>query len=282
MGPAAIPVRLSLWLAALFGGGCALPSSPTEATVPREWRRTNAWGPEAYVARAEGRLQPRFYTQQMAEWAEFARCHIEEGDILFRYGQSYKPYEIFTSCLISSIEDNRFSHDGFAHWEGDTCYIYDAEPEPLGIRKVPFDFWMLDTANDSLVIKRPRPEYRFAVPAAAAYCEDVWLRQVPFDDALRLDDERLYCTEMIEKAYRSGGVVLSEPLPIKCLPHYRRWLPIRPLINTFTEIRVDEPVFALGNPHYGAYGSPVLETVYEQSPDRREGRRKPPICCGGS
>ena len=263
---------------ALLGSGCALPSSPTMATVPREWRRTNPWGPEANAARAEGRLKPLFYSEQMAEWADFGRRTIQDGDILFRYGYSYRPYEIVTSRVIAGVEDDRFSHNGLAHWEGDTLYVYDAEPPPQGVRKIPFEFWMLDTANDSLVVKRPRPEYGCFIPQALAYCEDAWLRQVPFDTALRPDDERLYCTEMIEKAYRSAGVVLSEPLPIRCMPHYRRWLPIYPLLVTFTEIRVDVPVFALGNPHYGMYGSPVLETVYEQSPDRREGRSRPPIC----
>ena len=51
-----------------------------------------------------------------------------------------------------------------------------------------------------------------------------------------------------------------------------------PLMTTFTKIRVDVPVFALGNPHYGTYGSPLLETVFEQSPDRLEERRQPPTC----
>ncbi len=270
--------RLILCFLAAFGGGCALPSSPTNATVPREWRRTNAWGPEAYAARAEGKLQPRFYTQEMAEWAELGRRTIQDGDILFRYGKSYKPYEIFTSYLIASMQDNRFSHDGIAHWEGDTLYVYDAEPAPEAVRKAPFEFWMLDTAAKSLVIKRLRPEFRCFIPKALAYCEDVWLRQVPFDEALRPDDEALYCSEMIEKAYRSAGVVLSEPLPIYCLPHYRRWLWLRPALNTFTKVRVDVPVYALGNCYYGTFGSPYLETVYEQSPDPRGDRREPPTC----
>jgi hypothetical protein len=274
--------RLAACCLALFGAGCALPSSPTMAVVPVEWRKTNPWGPEAYAARAEGKLQPVFCTQQMAEWAEFGRRTIQEGDILFRYGRSYKPYEIFTSYLIASIEDNRFSHDGVAHWEGDTLYIYDAEPAPEAVRKVPFQFWMLDTAYHSLVIKRLRPEHRCRIPQAIAYCEDVWLRQVPFDTALRPDDSELYCSEMIEKAYRSAGLVLSDPLPIYCLPHYHRWLWLRPTVQTFTEIRVDVPVFALGNPYYGTYGSPLLETVYEQSPDRREDRREPPACPDGA
>ncbi len=267
-------------LLALLAAGCALPSSPTMSTVPREWRRRNPWGPEAYVARAEGHLCPLFYTQAMAEWAEFGRKHIQDGDILFRYGKSYKPYEIFTGRLIAGIEDNRFSHNGLAHWEGDTLYIYDAEPEPQGVRKVPFDFWVLDDADESLVVKRPRPEFRDAIPQAIAYCEDAWQRQVPFDPDLTGDENKLYCTEMIERAYRSAGIVLSEPLPIKCMPHYKRWLPLLPAVYAFSKLRVYVPVYALGNQYYGTFGSPLLETVYEQSPDRRLERRKPPTCGG--
>jgi hypothetical protein len=251
------------------------------ATVPREWRRGNPWGPEANAARAEGKLVPLYYTQEMAEWAKFGRTHIQDGDILFRYGQSYKPYEIATSRIIAGVEDNRFSHDGIAHWEDDTLYIYDAEPAPQGVRKVPFDFWVLDVADKSLVIKRLRPEFQSYIPLAVAYCEDVYQRQVPFDDALRLDDEKLYCSEMIEKAYRSAGLVLSDPIPITCLPHYRRWSVITPLVQTVTPIRVTNEIFALGNPYYGTFGSPLLETVYEQTPDRRQDRRKPPIGSAG-
>jgi hypothetical protein len=269
---------LAVCCLALLGVGCALPSSPTMATVPREWRHGNPWGPEANAARAEGKLTPLYYTQEMAEWAKFGRCNIRDGDILFRYGLSYKPYEIATSAVIAGVEDNRFSHDGIAHWEDDALYIYDAEPAPQGVRKVPFEFWVLAVADKSLTIKRLRPEYRSCIPLAIAYCEDVYQRQVPFDDALHLDDEKLYCSEMIEKAYRSAGLALSEPIRIDCLPNYRRWRFIAPLVQTVTPIRVTNPIFALGNSYYGTFGSPLLETVYEQTPDKRQDRRKPPIC----
>jgi Permuted papain-like amidase enzyme, YaeF/YiiX, C92 family len=267
-------------LLALFGAGCALPTSPTMATVPKEWRRTNPWSPQANAARADGRLVPLFYNQAMAQWAEFGRRNIEEGDILFRYGKSYKPYENFTSRVIAGIEDNRYSHDGIAHWEGDTLYIYDAEPLPQATRKIPFEFWVLDVADRSLVIKRLKPEFQCYIPKAVAYCEDVYQKQIPFDDGLNPDDERLYCSEMIEKAYRSAGLVLSETVPITCLPHYQRWLPIKPLVTLFTPIQLDRPVFALGNAYYGTYGSPLLETVYEQSPDKKERERTGPTCHG--
>ena len=65
------------------------------------------------------------YGQTATEWLQ---------PHLFRYGASYKPYEIFTSRLISGTGDDRFSHDGIAHWEGETLYIYDTEPPPEGVR----------------------------------------------------------------------------------------------------------------------------------------------------
>jgi hypothetical protein len=271
------PAASALWLL-LFSAGCSLPSSPTMATVPREWRQVNPWGPEANAARAEGKLVPLFYTEEMAEWAKFGRCHIQDGDILFRYGRSYSLYDNASSRIIAGAEDNRFSHDGVAHWENDTLYIYDVEPAPQGVRKIPFEFWVLDVANKSLTIKRLRPEYQACIPAALHYCEDAYERQIPFDDALRLDDEKLYCSEMIEKAYRSAGVVLSEPIRIECLPNYRRWRILKPVIQTVTPVRATNAIFALGNPYYGTFGSPLLETVYEQSPDPWLAWRKPPIC----
>jgi hypothetical protein len=234
------------------------------ATVPREWRTTNPWGPEANAARARGELVPLYYSEEMARWREFGRANIRDGDLLFRYGKSYNPAEIFTSFLLAGISDGRFSHNAIAHREGDTLYVYDAEPPPQGVRKLPFEFWVLDVQDHSLVVQRLKPEYRGYIPGAQAYLEDAYLRQVPFDSALKPDDERLYCSEMIEKAFRSAGLTLSEPLPIYCLPHYLRWLPLKPLLYLFTEIRVEQPVFAIGNEHYGTFGSPYLETVLDQ------------------
>ena len=50
---------------------------------------------------------------------------------------------------------------------------------------------------------RPRPSASAATPIE---------RQVPFDYELSLDDRAFYCVEMTEKAYRSSGLPLSEPV----------------------------------------------------------------------
>jgi hypothetical protein len=269
---------LALLGLALLAPGCALPVEPSMATVPRAWRKTNPWSPDAYAARADGRLKPLFCPPHAAEWAAFARQHIEEGDLLFRYGLSTRLLGKLQTRVLTRSTASRFSHDAIAHWEGEQLFIYDAQPEPEGIRKMPFEFWVMEVADGSLVIRRLLPPYRPFIPGAIAYCEEVWQRQVPFDPGLRLDDERLYCTEMIEKGFRCAGLALSEPVPIRCEPNYRRYRFLRPLVERFTDIRVDEPAFAPGNCYFGTFSSPYLETVYDAGGRHRDPAPKPPTC----
>ncbi len=262
----------------LLLSGCAMPGSPTMATVPHEWRATNPWGPQANEARAEGRLVPLFYPKRQAEWEAFARSTIQDGDLLFRFGTAYSLRQQFTSRLIRGVSDGLFSHDGIAKWEGETLYVYDTVPAPEGVRKTPFIFWMLDVDDNGLFIKRVKPEYRDAIPQALAYIEDAYERQVPFDADLHLDDEKLYCDEMLEKAYRSAGLVLSDPVPARCLPHFKRYLLIALLAELFTTIDVEEPIFAIGNEHYGTFGSPCLDLVFAGKVDRhRSGPKCPAV-----
>src|SRR6202022_4626630 len=103
-----------------LAAGCSLPTSPTMRTVPPAWRHTNPWGPAANAARSSGELAPLCppaVRAKMAEWAAFGRDNIQDGDLIFRYGASYNPAEVFTSRLIAVISDGRFSHAGFAHWD---------------------------------------------------------------------------------------------------------------------------------------------------------------------
>ena len=278
--PGARPaVFLALLGPALLLPGCALRQQQTTmSSVPPEWRNTNPWGPEAWAARSRGELQPLFYTPQMAAWAQWARANVQEGDLLFRYGHSIRVTNRLANRLTTGLSDNRFTHNALAFYQGGEVWVYDVQVEPEGVRKMPFEFWMLDTVPDTLAVKRLPPCYRPCIPQALAYCEAAWLRQPPFDSALRLDDERLYCSEMIEKAFRSAGLSLSDPIPIRCLPHYHRYSFLRPLAERLSEIRVDQPVFALGNQWYGTYGSPCLQLVYGGDNRKHKGPPKPPTC----
>jgi hypothetical protein len=268
-GPAG-RLRLGAWLfLALAVPACSLPRSPTMASVPPEWRDGNPFSPQANAARAAGLLPVYGDVPHKEEWTAFARAHIHSGDILFHRGQASTVKGKLTSMALCGVNDGRFSHDGLARWEGDQLWVYDMERE--GARKVPFELWMLDTSGDDFAVKRLRPEYRDRIPQALAYCEDVYQRQVPFDFALSPDDERLYCSELVEKAFRAGGLHLSEPIPIYRLPGFRRYCIAAPVMRLVSGINVRTPVFALGNEHYGTFASPLLETVYEgPEPDKPE------------
>ena len=80
---------------------------------------------------------------------------------------------------------------------------------------------------------------------------------------------------MVEKAYRSAGLHLSEPVPINRLPGYRRWCFLVPAVKLYVAIDMTTPVFALGNEHYGTFASPYLETVYEGPEENKPKRGKP-------
>jgi hypothetical protein len=267
-------LRLVAWLlVALTPAACSLPRSPTMASVPPEWRDGNPFSPEANAARAAGLLHVYGENPHAEEWKAFARAHVQTGDVLFHRGRACTVKGKVTSMVLCGVNDGRFSHDGLACWEGEQLWVYDMERE--GARKVPFELWMLDTSGDAFAVKRLRPEYRDRIPQALAFCEDVYQRQVPFDFALSTDDEHLYCSEMVEKAFRSGGLHLSEPIPIHRLPGFRRYCFAAPVMRLVLGINVRNPVFALGNEHYGTFASPLLETVYEGPEPEKPERGQP-------
>ncbi len=260
-GPARYWRRAAWFLLALSIPACTLPRSPTIAAVPPEWRHGNPFGPEANAARASGQLQVYGEIPRATEWETFAKNHIQTGDILFRRGRSLNVKGTLTSLVLAGVNDGRFSHDAIACWEGDQLWVYDVETE--GARKVPFVLWMLDVYHDEFAVKRLRPEHRGCIPQAVAFCEDAYQRHVNFDFALSTDDERFYCSEMVEKAYRAAGVHLSEPIPIHRLPGYRRYCFLMPAVEMVMGVDRNSPVFPLGNEHYGTFASPQLELVYE-------------------
>lgn len=270
--------RLALCLALLAGAGCGTLDRPhgTMTTVPPEWRKSNPWSPQALAARARGDLKALYYTDEMAQWQAWAQEHLQDGDVLFRYGLSYTLKDRVNDAVQMNLSDSRFNHNAIVVKQGCAVWVYDAEPAPEHLRKLPFEFWMLETRPESLVVTRLKPEYRATIPQALAYCEAAWQRQPRFDDGLRLDEERLYCTEMIEKAYRSAGLALSEPIKPRCLPRYNTcfYRLLTPLAQ-LAGYSVNEPLFALGNLTFGTYSSPYLEVVCGDTTNEKS---LPPIC----
>jgi hypothetical protein len=115
------------------------------------------------------------------------------------------------SLFIARATGSPFSHTGIVAIEDDSPVVYDCSSD--GVQRLPFEVRMLDCVG-SLGVKRLRAEHRRHIPGVIGYCRKVFERQVPFDPEFRLDDSALYCLELTEKAFRSQGLALSEPVRI--------------------------------------------------------------------
>jgi hypothetical protein len=104
-----------------------------------------------------------------------------------------------------------------------------------------------------------------------SYCRAVFEQQVPFDFEFRLDDSALYCLELTEKAFRSQGLVLSEPVRIgdwEYLSSFSLTAVAMPQATRLVgrPITLDQPVYLPGNDRQGMWASPLLETVFGPEP----------------
>ena len=98
------------------------------------------------------------------------------------------------------------------------------------------------------------------------YCRIAYERQVPFDNGFRMDDDSLYCLELTEKAFRSQGLALSEPVRIGDWEYLASFpltaLLIPPVSGLVLDrpITLEQPVYVPGNERHGVWASPLLET----------------------
>ncbi len=240
-----------------------------------DWMRPAAWsgrfwGPEASRARSAGEILPQAMDPEMARWNRWGRDVLREGDIVFRLGDARAMRGLFAlSRFIASATDSPFSHTGIVAIEDGCPMVYDCSSD--GIRLMPFEVWMLDCVG-SLGVKRPKPEHRHHIPGVIGYCRKVFDQQVPFDYEFRPDDAALYCLELTEKAFRSQGLKLSEPVRIGDWEHLTSYpitavlLPHGTRLALGRAITLEQTVYVPGNDHQGMWASPLLESVFVPEP----------------
>ena len=87
-----------------------------------------------------------------------------------------------------------------------------------------------------------------------------------------MDDDSLYCLELTEKAFRSEGLALSEPVRIGDWEYLASFpltaLLIPPVSGLVLDrpITLEQPVYLPGNERHGVWASPLLETVFGPAP----------------
>ena len=242
----------------------------TDRMKPPSWSG-NYFGPDARQARLAGELPPLPVTPAMARWNRWGRSVLQEGDIVFRLGDARTVRGIIPlSWFIARATASPFSHTGIVVIEDGSPMVYDCSSD--GIQRQPFEVWMLDCVG-SLGVKRLKPEHRRHIPGVIGYCRKVFEQQVPFDYEFRMDDAALYCVEMTEKAFRSRGLALSEPVRIGDWERLGRYpltaLAIPQVSSLMLEhpITLEQPVYVPGNERQGIWASPLLEKVFGPEPN---------------
>jgi hypothetical protein len=220
----------------------------TDWMKPASWNG-NFWGPAATRARSTGELPPLPTNPVMTHWATWGKNILRDGDIVFRLGDAKALGGTFPlSQFIATATGSRFSHTGIVSVESGSPVVYDCSS--AGVQRQPFEVWMLDCVG-AVGVKRLKPEYR-------------------------PDDAAFYCVELTEKAFRSQGLKLSEPVKIGDWQHLGNY-PLTALATPFvtglflTEpISLEQPVYVPGNDHEGVWSSSLLETVYSAEPQARQ------------
>jgi hypothetical protein len=254
------------WILAFAVHAQEAGKEPTDRLVPPGWRG-NPWGPEATRARQTGEIPPIAMTPSMVEWDRWGHQVLRDGDLVFRRGDAKVLFGYFPfSRFIANASGSRYSHVGIVSYEDGNPVIYDTTK--AGVRRQPFHVWVLDNVGP-IGVKRPKLAYRSHVPGVIAYLHRVFQEQVPFDYNLSLDDTELYCVEMAEKAYRSEGMKLSEPVKLGDMENATKF-PICMFVFQYLSrfslekpLSFEQPVFFPGNERHGIWSSPLLETVYE-------------------
>ena len=261
-------LHIVCWMIALarYEPGAA---EATDWMKPPSWSG-NYWGPAATRTRSAGDLPPLPSNPEMDRWQRWGREVLRPGDIVFRLGDARVVRSMVPlSRFIARATGSPFSHTGIVAIEDGSPVVYDCSS--AGVQRQPFEVWMLDSLG-ALGVKRLKPEHRERIPGVIDYCRAAFERQVPFDNGFRMDDDSLYCLELTEKAFRSQGHALSEPVRIGDWEFLASFpltaLLIEPVSGMILDrpITLEQPVYVPGNERHGVWASPLLETVFGPAP----------------
>ena len=258
------------WLI-LFGAHAQDVRDLSDRFAPPGWQG-NPWGPAAARARAEGRLPAIVMTPEMTRWDRWGRAVLRDGDIVFRMGDS-RTLPASSRSAGSSPTPAAVGSPTRGSSPSRTARRSSTTAPSRASAGQPFAVWTLDNVG-AFGVKRLKAERRKAIPGVLAYCRKVFEQEVPFDYSFDLDDSALYCLEMTEKAFRSQGLALSEPVRLGDMENATRYpiciglfVSLSPLVLK-KPLTLEQAVYMPGNGRHGMWASPLLEPVYPPPADR--------------
>lgn len=136
---------------------------------------------------------------------------LATGDLAFRLGRTLQ-----SSLIASSADDSmRYSHIGVILFRNDSCMVVHIEPKddnlPDEIRCEPIEDFFSPQAAVSGCVMRHDSLTTAQRDRVAARAMDLLNSKIIFDhDYLLSDTEEMYCTELVETIFSSGGISPSQ------------------------------------------------------------------------
>lgn len=176
---------------------------------------------------------------------------LQEGDIIFQTLNSP------LSRAIQLATKSKYSHCGIIFKEKGTWYVYEAV-QP--VCSTPLDQWISEGQGGKYVIKRLANAKQALTPSAINKMKQAGKQLIgkDYDGTFEWSDERIYCSELVWKIYKTGAGIevgrlkklkefdlSSEPVKAKLKEHYGNNIPM------------NEPVIS----PVAIFDSPLLVTV---------------------
>jgi hypothetical protein len=213
------------------------------------------------------------------EWREQARREVpvvepalKAGDIVFRLSTTQVAGGLLNfSQTIADATESDFSHAAIVYRaEADGVVVLDVSP--IGIsRRYLRDWYREGTFN--FAARRLRPEYQHLIPLVLAEADKLIAQDVLYDDKFVPDDDRYYCTEVVDHCFRTAGYPLAERMRIRDFPDNDLVMYIGCAIGG---IDMDNLVAIAGNERIGLFSSPMLEAVLDLRTAGAGGSARPP------
>ncbi len=145
-------------------------------------------------------------------YTESDEIAFKSGDLILRRGKSF-----ISQMVLLNDKKSEYSHIGIVVLQDSTPWVVHAvpgeakkgEPEYIKMETVK-SFLCVDKSADFAVFS-PKEKYRNAAEKAAQHAREYYKQKILFDASFSLeDDSRLYCTELIWRAYQKAGINLAE------------------------------------------------------------------------
>ena len=207
-----------------------------------------------------------WWRPERSGWKIWGEQNLQTGDLVFTRGNYYMLLgAINFTDLATKMCQADFSHVGIVVIEDNRPFVYDISD--TGLEATPFEAYVTRQGYQTVAVRRPHESVYASLPKCVDYLRQQREKKVRFDRKFVLNNEQLYCTELIYEAYKDAGIILCQPIAVGDLPGKHVVQPaMMYMAKKYTGLRDDSTLICIGNESYGIYGSPYFSQLLEATP----------------